>query len=112
MNLQELKDCGGIVSTDPIPKEVAWVKKGARGKPVAKKFTVYVVRQAFGDVERLITSSTDRCKAAMFISTSIRLGEGGKESLSYEDAYRLDPGLASALVKAIGEVNQDNSKNV
>lgn len=71
-------------------------------------FKAWVKQLAFGDVDRIRSAPVDpedpeRSAQAMLISESIRLGEGGKERLSYEQAYQLKPSLAGALLKAIGE---------
>ena len=50
--------------------------------------------------EHLLKRSAQRRKALG--------GEGGDdatETMSYEDAYQLHPGLAHALIRAINEVN-------
>lgn len=105
MNLKELREKGGFVASAPIPREVEWKHRDEAGEEVTDKFTVHVVKQSFGDIERLYVGSDDRSKAATFIAQCIRLGDG-TERLSYEDAYQLDPGLAAVLVQAANEVNK------
>jgi hypothetical protein len=101
MNLRELKAKGGFVSTTPIAKEVSWEHE-VEGKSETDTFTVSVVKQSFGAVEKLFLGPDDRSKSAAFISQCIRFGD---EQMTYEDAYQLDPGLAAVLMKAINEVN-------
>lgn len=101
MNLAELQALGGFVDTEPVKKQIKW--KGADGKE--NKASVFVVRQPFGAVEQALTNKADRSQAAKMISLSIRLGEDGSESLTYEQAYNLHPNLAWAFAAAMSEVN-------
>lgn len=101
MNLSDLQALGGFVDTEPVQKEVTW--KGADGKE--NKGTVFVVRQPFGAVEQALSNAADRNQAAKLISLSIRLGEDGSESMTYEQAYSLHPNLAWAFAAAMNEVN-------
>jgi hypothetical protein len=103
MDLRELKAKGGFVSAEPVPREVEW-KHNGDGKEVTDKFTVHVVKQSFGAIEKLFSGTDDRSRSAAFISECIRLGDG-TERMTYEDAYMLDPGLAAVLVGAINQVN-------
>ena len=105
MNLKQLKQAGAFVSAEPVAKEVVWSHKNDAGEVVEDRFTVYIKRQSFGTIEQLWSGDSDRSRSATFISASVLLGEE-RESMSYEDAYQLDPSLAHALVKAINEVNK------
>lgn len=133
MDLKQLKARGGFVSAEPVKKSVDWVHDGGEGE-MADTFDVYVVRQSFGSVEKLLTGLDDRSKSASFISACVRFLVGTEEAqayeaqrrdnpslpvrmdfleaMSYEDAYQLAPTLAGALVRAINEVNgeQKNSR--
>lgn len=107
MNLKELKARGGFVSAVPVKKEVEWTHVDPQtGEEVTDKFGVFVKKQSFGAIERLFIGKDDQSKSATFISECILLGEDGKDQMTYQDAYQLDPGLAAVLVKAINEVNQ------
>lgn len=106
MDLKQLKARGAFVPKAPIPCEVEWTHADPEtGEEVTDKFTVYVKKQSFGSIERLFMGEDDRSKSAAFIAQCIRLGDGGKDEMTYEDAFQLDAGLAAALVKAINEVN-------
>ena len=109
MNLKQLKQRGAFVPAAPVPRQVEWVHIDPdTGEEVTDQFTVHVRRRSYGSIERIMTASMadeTRSRSAMFIAESILLGEGGTESISYEDAYQLDPGLAAVLVEAINEVN-------
>lgn len=100
MNLKELRDAGGIVSADPVRKQVEW-----RGK----KFDVFVIRQSFGTVESLVRDLDGRSRSAALIASFIRLGDDATEQMSYEDAYQLQPDLAGEFVRVINEVYEGDA---
>ena len=105
MNLADLKAKGAFVPMAPVAKEVTWKHFDATGAEVEDKFTVYVKRQSFGAIESIWASSKDRSQSATYLSQSIRLGEKGKDVMTYDDAFQLDPGLAAVLIAAVNEVN-------
>lgn len=106
MDLKQLKAKGGFVAAVPVPKEVTWKHHDEEtGEETTDVFTVHILKQSFGSIERLFLGADDRSKSAAFIAECIRLGDGGKERMTYEDAYQLDPGLAAVLVAAANEVN-------
>lgn len=106
MKLSELKAKGGFVPSELVAKDVTW-KRGDE----ELAFTIYVKRQSFGAMEKLFSGDSDQSKSAKFISECIFLGENGKERISYEDAYQLDPGLAAVFAQAVNEVNGAKPKN-
>lgn len=105
MNLSELKAKGGIVAAAPIPKEVTWTRRNDAGEEMSDTFTIFVKRQSFGSIETIWASGEDRSKSAAYISQSLRLGDKGKEQMSYDEAYQLDTSLATVFITAINEVN-------
>lgn len=101
MNLKELRAKGAFVSTVPEQRTVTW--KSPDGEVT---FDVHIKRMAFGDWERLFVDKDDeRSRSAAILSKTVMLGEKGKESLPYVDAYQLDPTLAAVLMEAVTEVN-------
>ena len=101
MNLKELRAKGAFVSAHPIKKAVVWKHEDAENA-----FDVYVRKLSFGDYERLfLAESDDRSRMARVLCETVKLGDGGNESLSYEDAYQLDASLARVLLDAVNEVN-------
>ena len=115
MNLTELKAAGGLVGGAMVKKAVVWKHEDAKGKPVTDKFSIFVMPQSFGMIEKLFSASdSEQSRNAKYISTCVTLGENGEEAISYEDAYRLNPGLGWAILAAVHEVNNtgaDRSKN-
>lgn len=101
-SLKELQALGGFVSDKPIPKEITF-KKPDNEEVKAK---IHVVKLGIGDYEKAVESKEgDRSHMAHIISSFIRLGEGGAEKISYEQAYRLNPNLGGAMINAFNEVN-------
>lgn len=106
MNLADLRARGGFVPLAPVLKEVTWKHKDAEtGEEVEDTFSVHIKRQSFGTIEAIWAGGEDRSKSAQYISHAVKIGEQGKDSISYEDAYQLSPGLAAVLMEAINEVN-------
>jgi hypothetical protein len=104
MKLQELRDLGGFVPVEPVERVVTWTRP-VDGELKSDTFSVLIKRQSFGVIEKLLMAENDdRSRSARFLAESILLGDG-KERMSYEDAYRLEPSLASALIEAVNAVN-------
>lgn len=109
MDLNQLKEKGGIVEAGLVKKEITWTRYNDEDKKVTDKFDVFIRRLGFGLMERVMTadpSDPDRSISASLISEAIRLGENGEEVMTYVDAYQLQPTLAACFTKAIKEVNQ------
>lgn len=105
MNLKQLKEQGGFVDDKPAKEHVTWT----RGDGEKISFDVHVVRQPFGVVDEVLKTSDGRSQSARMISNCIRLGDDGKERLTYDDAFGLDPTLAFCLIAAINRVNAKKS---
>lgn len=108
MNLNELRAAGGFIESALVRKEITWTRVPAgRKKAVSDTFQVFVRRNSFGAVERLFSAEGDQqSRNARYLAECIRLGETGEESLTYEQAYDLDPALGFLLLQAVGEVNR------
>ncbi len=113
MKLNDLKAAGAFVEAAPVKKFVTWAHLDEKGKPITDKFTVLVKRQSFEVIEKLYApaegedeaSLAKRSRNAKLISECVLLGEQGDEQIPYEDALRLEPNLAFALLNAVHEVN-------
>lgn len=106
MKLEQLIARGGFVSPEPVKVHVKWERPDPEtGETLTDEFDVFVMRRSFGSVERLFTNGDDKSKSALLLSECIRLGENGEERLSYEQAYQLDPSLASELIGAYNSVH-------
>jgi hypothetical protein len=102
MNLKELRAKGAFVSAHPVKKTITW----KHGDNEDMTFDVHIKRLAFGDYERLfLADSDDRSRMARALCETVKLGDEGKEELSYKDAYQLEPSLARVLLDAVNEVN-------
>lgn len=106
MNLDELISRGAIVPSTPVPTEVTWPRSEEDGGDVT--FIVHIKRRSYGVMERVFKTdpeNPDRSINAQFISESVLFGDGGSEQMSYEQAFQLEPSLATVLMKAVREVN-------
>lgn len=100
--LQELQAIGAFYAQEPVQKEIKFTLDG-------KKYdaTIWVKRVSVGERDRMaaMSATDDRSTTALVISQIIGLGEYGSEKLSFEDAYRLAPPIADAMLLAAKEVN-------
>lgn len=101
MNLAEIRNIGAFVSSEPVKQEIQWKEH---------RFEVFVKRLSFGDIEALY-SVEEGSRSARMIATAILLGEN-QEAISYEDAFRLDVGLATKLIEAFNIVNGLDQKKI
>lgn len=98
LTLDGLNQLGGLVSRDPVLKDVKW-----RGET----YTIWVRILGAGEAEELFRPNKDKkSQMCRLISSCVLLGEGdARTPLTYEQAYRLDPILSKAFVDAINEAN-------
>jgi hypothetical protein len=101
MNLAEIRNIGAFVSVEPVKQGIEWKEF---------RFDVFVKRLSFGDIETLY-SIEEGSRSARMISTAILLGEN-QEAISYDDAFRLDVGLATKLIEAFNVVNGLDQKKI
>lgn len=100
--LKELQKMGGFVSAAPVKKDITFKLDGDDEYTA----TIHVRKLSAGDYESIfVADSEGRSRTATVISQAITLGPEGKEKVSFEDAYRMHQGLASAMVTAFNEVN-------
>jgi hypothetical protein len=71
-------------------------------------FTVHVRRMSVGWLDRVLIPGADpnRSRTATLIAEAISFGETGAERMTYEEAYQLNFGLATALLEAFQKVNR------
>jgi hypothetical protein len=103
MNLSELIDAGGVISSALAEKKIEW-KNPETG--AIYKFKIYIKKLPYGDMEKIWGSGDEKSRISLFISQAIRLGDGGKDALSYEMAYQLEPSLARVFIDAAHNINQ------
>lgn len=105
MKLSELKEAGGFASVaPPVKADVTWKKDDEE-----LKFSIFVRKLSFGEIERMQQERDDRSRGASVISKAVILDS--EERLTYEQAFDLHPGLALALLNAINSVNEGAAKN-
>lgn len=111
-SLSQLRSAGGILSREPVVVTGTWKHNGPDGEEVEDTFDVGVIKVSFGDMADLFKEK-DREQLAVSLSKSVMFAnEKGKlELLSYDDAYRLDPGLGTVLIELVRKVNGGDRKN-
>lgn len=106
--LKELAELGAFAPEELAEHTIRFTS--AAGEEL--ECTVHVKHISVGLHEEIFRGHDDSASVtAKLISEGIRLGPGGKEKLSYQDAYKLLPSIAKAMVKAINEVNGSARKN-
>lgn len=104
MKLEDLKSAGAFVKDAPVKKSITW--RNLEGK--THKFDVLVKRRSYGQIEETLTTE-GKARGAITIAESV-MGDDGAAVFTYEEAYNLEPTLASKLLKVIGEVNAVDQK--
>jgi hypothetical protein len=102
MSLKELEKLGGFLSDVLVEKEIRF----KLDDDVEHVATVFVKKLGLGEYERLFATKDDKHgTSSNIIAAAVSLGEGGKERIPVEKAYRLHKGLANAMLAAFSEVN-------
>lgn len=99
MDLERLKQAGGLVSDELAKKQGRWERVDGE----VFEFEFFVRRASYGEVRKLGITPSGLVGEALMIAACIRLGDDGSEQLTYDQAYNLDPALASVFLNAIGE---------
>lgn len=103
--LQSLKELEGAFMPDGlVPKQIKFRLASGGDEYTAE---IFVRRLSIGTYDEINVGmeAGQTSKLAKLISSAIRLGEGGKEEISYTDAYQLNRRLANAMLLAITQVN-------
>lgn len=101
-SIKDLQQLGGFVSDKPIKKTITF--KLDDDEELSAE--IWVRKLSIGDYEQLYIADADnRSRTAKAITVGIRLGAEGKEVLSFEQAFKLHPRLAGAMLEAFNEVN-------
>lgn len=100
-----LKSFGGIVSEDPVKKNVKFKLKGKE-----HSFDIGILEFSVDDHERLFLDTVGDSQTARLLSKVVRLGDDFKQELSVEEAKKLHPTVATAFMRAFNEVNGENAE--
>ena len=111
-NLSQLRTAGGILSREPVKVTGTWKHNGPDGEEIEDTFEIGVVKVSFGDMADLYKEK-DREQLAVSLSKSVMFAndKGKLELISYDDAYRLDPGLGTVILELVRQVNGGDRKN-
>jgi hypothetical protein len=106
MDIETLRQLGGIVSPTPVEREVTWQPRDEEGSPRGEPvtFTVRIKRLSAGMQERWLAgdSKDDRAKYAALLSQTLFIGD---DLISYEDAYQLAPTLQIEFARHVNKIN-------
>lgn len=105
INLAQLKQIGGVLTGQAVERPVKWTTTDDEGKKVEHEFLVGVVKLGIAATERIWGQAESNSRWATMIHETIRLGEGFKDRIGYDDACNLDPSLFAALSEAANSVN-------
>lgn len=101
ITLKELTASGAFAPKELVRKEISFDIDGQTCNA-----TIHVKALGIGDYEAIYNDKDDKkSQTASAISEAILLGENGTERLSFEQAFRLKPEVANAMLTAFGEVN-------
>ena len=105
-NLTQLKAAGGIVSREPVRKEVTWVHTSGDGEEMTDTFDVLIVKSSIGMELSIFNKEPDREHVLMVLSKRVMLEDDKAKPilLAYEQWSEFDPTLALAIYKAVQEV--------
>jgi len=121
MDIETLRDLGGIVPSTPVEKEITWQPRNedgsAKGEPVT--FTVRIKKLSAGVTELLWVTDEAEAKAKAEAKPNGAAAEGhskqsellakslyvGERLITYEEAFHLDPSLATEFARAVNAVN-------
>lgn len=112
-SLSQFKGAGGILSREPVMVTGTWKHTdNETGEEVEDSFEIGIVKVSFGDMADLFNEK-DREHMALSLSKSVMLlNEKNKmEFISYDDAYRLEPGLATVIMELVRKQNGGAAKN-
>lgn len=108
--LKQLTAAGGLVSAEPVKKHIAFELDGQQIEA-----DIHVRQIGIGEYEtiyvdddknpRAKNAKERRSRTAAVIAAAITLGDDGKEPITFDEAYRMKPALAGALLAAFNEVN-------
>jgi hypothetical protein len=114
MDLQQLQELGGLVSSIPIEKQVTWYPPEPPPGADSVTFSIYVKKMSDGLFERALAlrpngggdweDDDKRVFNARMIAITILWDKEGTR-LTFEQAYNLDVGLTTVLMGAFTDVN-------
>lgn len=100
LTINSLKETGSFVSDVPVKKHIEWEIDGEKynGDIFIRQLGIEEWNRLFitGDKDRLVSAS---------LAAVIRLGENGDEVLTIDQAAKIHPALAGAMMSAARETH-------
>lgn len=101
LDKKKLKEIGAFVPDVPVKREIKFKLAGQEYDA-----TIHVRQLSAGDYETIfLAGESGRSQTAEVISKCVTLGDSGKEKISFEEAYKLHPSVAAAMIDSFNEVN-------
>lgn len=108
MKLSELTVMGAFIPDGLVKKEIKFKLDDGE----ERKHDIFIRRLSIGVHEQIWAGGDEsQSRTARLLSAAVRLGEDGKEQMTYDQAFRLDSRIALAMTTAIQEVNGAERKN-
>lgn len=110
-NLTQLKAAGGVVSREPVKKEVTWKHVHPEtGEELDDTFDIWVLRANIGIALSMHKESTEPSREAILVVCSklvmLEDDKGKKIQLPYEEWDTFDTNLTMAIYDAVQEVRR------
>jgi hypothetical protein len=107
-NLTQLKAAGGVVSREPVKRQVTWKHVSQDGEEMEDTFDVWVIRASIG-TELAIHKESEKDREYVLTCLAKRVmlenDKGKPITLPYEEWDSFDPTLALAIFQVAREVS-------
>lgn len=112
-SFKQLRETGGIVSKEPVKREIKWKTIDPEsGEEVDYDAEVYIIKQGSGAMLEIMADESKEQVCVLLSKSVLLLDDKGKLALiDFDDAYRLDAPLRTALWEEIKKISGIARKN-
>jgi hypothetical protein len=113
-SFKQLRETGGIVSKEPVKRAIAWKTVDPEtGEEVDFDAEVYIIKQGSGAMLEIMADESKEQVCVLLSKSVLLLDDKGKLALiDFDDAYRLDAPLRTALWEEIKKISGIARKNL
>ncbi len=104
MKISELEELGAFVPEEVVTRTVEWHTSNDEGEPVTHTFKVGIRKLSYGVIESATVDPENIKKSFNSWLIAATVVDNGEPVFTYEQAYQLIPGLASALLDQVRDV--------